>query len=411
MSTVCSACWVLPDIGHYHHGRMQAAAAARAVPCSILEIHGRSGFREFKARPREPRRYRVVLAGEEPGPAAPQATAPRPTAELRRRVVQTLDGLRPSVVFVNGWFDWGALTALRWGLRAGVPVVVMSESTAGDARRVWWKEAIKRRVTRLFSAGLVGGTPHREYLAQLGMPRERIFLGYDAVDNDHFAAGADAARADATAARIRLGLPDRYFLASNRFVEKKNLPRLIQAYASYCRAAGPGVWDLVLLGDGPLMPAVRGLVAGFGLQGHAHLPGLKSYDDLPAYYGLAGAFVHASTTEQWGLVVNEALAAGLPVVVSERCGCVADLVVDGRNGLTFDPEDVPALAERLAQVASDSCDRSAMGRAGRAIIADWSPARFADGFWRAAEAAANVPRPRPRLADRLLWPLLRSGSA
>src|SRR5207244_4064698 len=101
----------------------------------------------------------------------------------------------------------------------------------------------------------------------------------------------------------------------------KNLPRLLEAFAGYRRLAGDAAWELVLLGDGPLRPELVALLKDLELDGHVLLPGFKQYDELPAYYGLAGAFIHASTTEQWGLVVNEAMASGLPVLVSDRCGC------------------------------------------------------------------------------------------
>ena len=86
------------------------------------------------------------------------------------------------------------------------------------------------------------------------------------------------------------------------------------------------------------------------------MPGFKQYHDLPAYYGLAGAFVHTSTVEQWGLVVNEAMAAGLPVLVSRNCGCAADLVQDGVNGFAFDPLDGDRMAALLTKVAGLSAD-------------------------------------------------------
>jgi glycosyltransferase involved in cell wall biosynthesis len=86
-----------------------------------------------------------------------------------------------------------------------------------------------------------------------------------------------------------------------------------------------------------------------GLEAHVLFPGPKGYAELPYYYGLAEAFIHASTTEQWGLVVNEAMAAGLPVLVSERCGCAPDLVVPGFNGLLFSPEDVKGAAKVMVK--------------------------------------------------------------
>ena len=108
----------------------------------------------------------------------------------------------------------------------------------------------------------------------------------------------------------------------------------------------------MILGDGHLRPQLTRRVEQLGIAEDVLLPGFKQYDELPAWYGLAGAFVLASTTEQWGLVVNEAMASGLPVLVSERCGCAPDLVEDGVNGFTFDPYDVEGLAGLMQRVAA-----------------------------------------------------------
>ena len=238
------------------------------------------------------------------------------------------------------------------------------------------------------------------------MASERVFDGYDVVDNDYFAAGADAARAGAANLRAKHGLPERYFFGSARFIPKKNLPRLIRAFAAYRAAAGPDAWDLLLLGDGPEKPEMLRLIEDLRLGGSVHLPGFKPMSDLPAYYGLAGALVHASTTEQWGLVVNEAMAAGLPVIVSRTCGCAPDLVTDGKTGFAFDPCDEAAMTKALLTAAAPGFDREAMGLAARARVAEWGPARFGTNFWRAAEAAVRAgPRPRP-LVSRVLLSVL-----
>lgn len=100
--------------------------------------------------------------------------------------------------------------------------------------------------------------------------------------------------------------------------------------------------------------------------------------------------------------MNEAVACGLPVVVSERCGCAPDLVENGRNGFTFDPYDVDALATLLGKIASRHCDRLAMGKASREIISQWSPETFATGLQRAVEAALAVPRRDAGLLDQAL---------
>ena len=384
-------CWVNPGISHYHHARVQAFAERHSGETVVLNISDTTGFREFGFRGDGPLAYRLETLFH--GTYFRQIPARRLSEVVRRK----LDEAAPDVLAVQGWSHAFGLLPLQWAIRRGVPRVVLSESQRLDFARAGWKEALKRRVVRLFQAGLVGGTRHAEYLTDLGMPRERICFGYDVVDNDHFRAGADAARA----APRPPELPDRYFLSSCRLIPKKNLPTLLTAYAAYRAEAGPGAWELLILGDGEQRGELEQLRERLGLAGHVLMPGFKSYSELPAYYGFAGAFVLPSTSEQWGLVVNEAMAAGLPVIVSDRCGCATDLVEDGRNGFTFPADDPDRLASVLTRVAGDT-DRAAFGRRSREIIAEWSPARFADGLGRAVETACAGPVSRPGLTDRAI---------
>jgi 1,2-diacylglycerol 3-alpha-glucosyltransferase len=328
-------------------------------------------------------------------------------AELRRRVWSALDRVRPDCVAVPGWADKGALAAIDWCLAQGRFAVVMSESTAWDESRVSWKEWVKRRVVGLCVSSLAGGIPHADYLVQLGMPRERIFLGYDAVDNGYFKDKAEEIGKQKSESRNKYGLPEPYFLASARFVEKKNLPRLIHAYSLYRKKAESRkqkaeIWDLVLLGDGPLRDSLNSQLSALNLRAHMQMPGFKQYPDLPAYYGLASAFIHASTTEQWGLVVNEAMASGLPVLVSNRCGCAPDLVQDGVNGFTFDPCNLEELAQLMLRISAFNFPISAFGSESQRIIADWGPERFASGLKAAVDCALAVGPRRASIFDRLL---------
>jgi len=283
----------------------------------------------------------------------------------------------------------------------------MSESTEWDEPRTGWKEWIKRKLVGLFPSALAGGKRHSDYLTKLGMPAERIFLGYDAVDNRYFGNKAEEIRPYGEEARRQYGLPPDYFLASARFVEKKNLPRLLEAYALYrtsCRSPAP--WSLVLLGDGSLRDALELQLGALGLRDHVMMPGFKQVADLPAYYALAGAFVHPSTVEPWGLVVNEAMASGLPVLVSNRCGCAPELVGEGVNGFTFDPLHVEELARKMLRLSAPDFPRAAFGKKSREIVAGWGPERFARGLSQAIEAALASPPVVPTWIDRaLLWVL------
>ncbi len=210
-------------------------------------------------------------------------------------------------------------------------------------------------------------------------------------------------------------LPENYFLASARFVEKKNLLNLIRAYAQYrelaesksdLRPLTSDLWSLVLLGDGPLRSALSHLISDLRLQQSVLLPGFKQYGELPVYYACAKTFIHASTVEQWGLVVNEAMASGLPVLVSNRCGCARDLVHDAVNGFTFDPYNVEQLAQLMLKISGPNFPLSVFGSESLRIIADWCPDRFARGLGRAVESALASPRPHFGTPDRLLLQLL-----
>ena len=108
-----------------------------------------------------------------------------------------------------------------------------------------------------------------------------------------------------------------------------------------------------------------------------HFTGHKKADELPPLYAFAGCFVLPSTREPWGLVVNEAMACGLPVLVSERCGCAEDLVVAESNGFTFNPSRALELTHYLHQISGlTSVQRTLMGKASARIIRNYSPANF-----------------------------------
>jgi 1,2-diacylglycerol 3-alpha-glucosyltransferase len=157
----------------------------------------------------------------------------------------------------------------------------------------------------------------------------------------------------------------------------------------------------VVLGDGPLRETLNSQLSTLDLNEHVHLPGFEPYDELPVYYALANAFVHASTTEQWGLVVNEAIASGLPVIVSNRCGCAPELV--NGNGFTFDPTNEDELATRLLEMASLSDEeRKHLGNNSYRIAANFAPELFGEGLERAANVAMGVPQKRFGVMDRAL---------
>ncbi|MEM7766159.1 MAG: glycosyltransferase [Pseudomonadota bacterium] len=378
------------QIGHYHNARYRGAAAALG-DVTVISTANQGGFAEFLYK--EAVNYEVVKVFE----AREAYDAAVADGTLGPATEAALSAVSPSCIAVSGWTNPEAMTAIRWGIRNQVPLVMMSESQADDAGRSALRETVKARVVSLCDAALVGGPPHADYISALGIARDRIHFGYNAVDNDFFAAGAAAARADEQALRAAHCLPARYLLASARFIEKKNLPVLVEAYGRALHGAGLGQPDLVILGDGEERTRIAEAARASGVEARVHLPGYKGYKDLTAFYGLADGFVHVSTVEQWGLVVNEAMAAGLPVIVSDRCGVCRTVLEDGVNGFVTAP-DVDAITVALGRfLALTPNGRAAMGEAASAAIASWGPERFGAGMKAAVASAMAAPR-RKRLA-------------
>ena len=470
----------------------------------------------------------------------------------------------------------------------GIRTVMMNESHAGTeqatgsayALRVYGvtRRWVKRQIVKQFDAALVGGEPHKRHFASLGIPADKIFTGYDAVDGDFFASRADEIRAAAKKSDVwrvtsdesgekpgaehlstlnsqpsteqslhsAYGLPDRYFLSLGRMVEKKNLATLVSAYARYVEGVAvagerlkvkgddgekqgdrPGglaapqqakdsevvtshqslatrysLPALVFVGSGELEGVLREQARGLGLmvidrsdwkagqsshsrvfetaegklirintdgserlaadrtgqeascrvtpavgkgpqsetddckltpddsavqRGAVYFYGFRQIEENPVFYALAEAFVLPSLKEEWGLVVNEAMACSLPVIVSRTAGCAEDLLPGSEswqcsvgsiqsgenadaddckmktenslerrsNGFVFDPSSVEALSEALGRIADplnpkrSTLNAAAMGRRSREIVAKFSCENFARQALRAADAAGS----------------------
>ena len=388
---------VFHRLGPYHHARLRAAAAGGTLVA--IEQSGRDHVYAWDTVDGADGFERVTLFPD-------VDTRDLPAGVLERRMGAALDAAQPDVVGVVSWSAPGALAALGWCIRRRRPAVMLTSSQYLDAPRAAWKEALKARVLALCGAALVGGVRQVDYLTRLGFAPDSVFKGYNVVDNAFFASRAAAARANAPAIRRRLELPLRYFLCVSRLVELKNHHALLAAFARYRAAVGDASWHLVLLGDGSARARILEAITHLGLADVVHLPGFKQYDELPPYYALAGACVLPSLIETWGLVVNEAMACGIPALVSNRCGCAPELIVEGVTGFTFDPADVPALGELLGRVAGAQTDPAALGIAAARRIARFGPDAFAAGLWRAAEAAAVSGWRRPVPFSGLLLRLL-----
>jgi 1,2-diacylglycerol 3-alpha-glucosyltransferase len=331
-----------------------------------------------------------------------------------------------------------SLAALVAAKSLRIRTVMMNDSHAGTARAHGVSAMVKRQLVGLFDAALVAGQPQKRYFTAFGIPEEKIFAGYDAVDNNYFAKRAQEIRGNGSENRIRYQLPEHYFLSLGRFVAKKNLPVLIRAFRRFLDATRFRNTHLVLVGSGEEEHKLKALCRGFGLPVYekqagaeqgvrianrksqiandpgVHFYGFRQIEENPVFYALADAFILPSRWEEWGLVVNEAMASGLPVAVSETAGCAEDLLgsvpstqlfatevqsqleesrLDQQireNGFVFDPESSDELS-RVLQFFGSGCEtRTAMGQASRRIVEKFSCENFAKNALLAVEAALGL---------------------
>ncbi len=286
-----------------------------------------------------------------------------------------LNRLSPEVVLVPGYYTAPGLAAALWGKLKGRRTVLMTESTEGDHKRRAGKEALKGLVIRLlFDWAVAGGAPHRRYLERLGFPPERIAGFYDVVDNAFFRHQSQAIRKHSRA--VDFDLPEQYFLYVGRLAAEKNVVGLLESYLEYRKAGGR--WSLVFVGDGPERQPLERVASRSKFVRDIYFPGLRTTAELPQFYAFAGCFVLPSTREPWGLVANEAMAAGLPVIISRRCGCAEDLLAEGENGCSFDPGLLGDLTSCLTAVSAlDRTSLLDMGRRSQEIISRFSPEAWA----------------------------------
>ena len=411
---IVRAVFVFDHFGPYHLARVGAVAALPDMVVTGVELHSKSRTYGWN----QAGRYKSL--GFEKISLPPTNLSGRQERRLLRSALeQTLESCAPDVVFVNGWGDFMSLETISWAMRRGCKLVVMSETRRSDGARSILGEWLKRRVVKLCDAGLCGGESHRSYLEELGLPKDRAALGYNAVDNEFFGKIQNG-----------IGISDcPYFLASNRFVERKNLGRLIEAYARYVNwfsGQRKRIWPLVLMGDGKLRADMEALARKLGLEilagdiqlnsyklktacegGLVVFPGFRQIDELLEFYAGAGAFVHPALLEPWGLVINEAMASGLPILSSNNVGAAEELLKEGINGFSFDPRNIEELASVLKRMADLTPEqRKSMGAASRKIVSEWGPKRFAQGAREAMEKAMKHPIQSAGILDRLLLEIL-----
>jgi glycosyltransferase involved in cell wall biosynthesis len=295
-------------------------------------------------------------------------------------IVREVASGRFDVLWVHGYAHattWLAAAAAR---ARGMRVLIRDEQTLLHGRSVH-KRVLKAGALRALysqSSGLYIGEENRRYFAYYGMPAERMYPARYCVDNRYYRDLATALRPRRDEIRFRFGIVSSapVVLFCGKLIEKKQPLMLVEPFARV-RAQQP--CSLLIAGDGALGAAAEALVARLAVP-DVHFAGFLDQHELPFAYAAADIFVLPSALhETWGLVVNEAMNFGLPIVVSDKVGCAQDLVRDSENGFVVAHESPEELAHAIERLVSDGALREAFGSESLRIIERYSVEACADG--------------------------------
>jgi glycosyltransferase involved in cell wall biosynthesis len=295
-------------------------------------------------------------------------------------------------LLICGYYFASAWIAIAAAKSYGIPIIIVSDShslRSWRAQSAWLlrlKEQLVKGIFSLASAVVVSSSGGVEYLRSLGFPSERIVLAPSAVDNDWWV--REAARAHRSAIRAAWRIPEEgsVILFCAKLQPWKAPMDLIEAFA---QAAIPNSY-LAFAGDGPERVNLERRAVTLGLTDRVRFLGFLNQSELPAAYRAADLFVLPSLFEPFGLVVNEAMLCGLPVVVSDRVGAKFDLIRPGVTGYVFPAGGVGALAAILKEILPDAAMREKFAAAAKRRMETWSPREYAEGLERAVDLVSNV---------------------
>ncbi len=267
----------------------------------------------------------------------------------------------------------------------GIPAFVRSETHLGLRRsrlRQWLRDSVLSRVYRGFQGCLAIGARNRHYYQVLGIPDRRIFNVPYTVDNDRIITAANSTRHEREGLRRDFGLPEtsQVVLYASKFMRRKHPDDVVSAFGRL-QEEGLNI-SLLMVGTGEMETELRAQVNNLNLKNVA-FAGFVNQSRLPAMFSASDVFVLPAEDEPWGLIVNEAMCAGLPVVVADGVGCVADLVEEGVNGALSKAGDVDSLVAALRRVLNDEVSRQAMGEASLRKIQQWSYKECSEGLLQA----------------------------
>lgn len=345
-------------MGDYHYSRMNALAEIfpdlTVIELTNLDDHGwkltpKVNFTHIRLHENKPLTNRLVRES---------------VAGLKKE----LNRLKPEIIINGaGFFDYKTTIHL-WYLSKihSIKYILWSESTIDDNPQTFIKTIVKKQLVNLFDAHLVAGNKHYDYIKSLGVPTSHIYKVGNVVNNLSF---------EHTIPFEQRG----GFLFVGRLLKIKNVSTLIKAYSIYRQSDiyKKKPWNLTIVGDGPESESLLKLISSLELIDDILLTGNLQPDEVRHHYQRNTVFILPSTSEPWGLVLNEAMASEMALLVSSQCGSIDDLILNGNNGFTFDPLNPEGLAKYMIDLASKNEMTKSLAQNAKYKISEFTPNTYA----------------------------------
>jgi glycosyltransferase involved in cell wall biosynthesis len=297
-----------------------------------------------------------------------------------KSVLRKLDNINPDIVFAGSIAFPSGASAIRWCDKNKKHIVLFDDARLEDVPRAWYINWVKHQLYALVDAMIIPAQSHVYTYIYYGFKHEQLFYGINCIDNKYFSDLSLKYKSHDSPHNVP------YILAVGRQIPKKNWIRLIEAYKTVLIENRSTNYHLIFIGNGTehskLIEA-----AGDEYKKTIHFIQFISQNELAKYYSHTKALILPSLYgETWGLVVNEAMASGLPVLVSEKCGCSKTLLEDGVNGYLFNPENNDSIKEAIISLISMSEQEwQEMGKASKVLIKEWDIDRFCQAVYNATE--------------------------
>ncbi len=293
--------------------------------------------------------------------------------ERIKGVFSAFHSFRPDILNITGWYDPAQVALALYAKLRGVKVVISVESSESDKTRSILKEYTKKVILRQAEAFFCFGKSSVNYLRSLGVPEYKIAVKKAAVvDNQRIL----VAYSNAKQKLGNTASESHNFIYVGRLAVEKNLNTLLSAYRNFINLNKSSSWGLLIVGDGPIRGELESYVLKYNLN-RVQFVGGVAWHQVPLYLANAHVLILPSISEPWGLVVNEAMVCGMPVIVSSNCGCSEDLVESGNNGFVFDPFSINSLVESMSYYSTNPNEIVAQGEFSKKLIESFNPQKAA----------------------------------